>query len=151
MQKILAVASGGGHWKELMLLKEGFDFKHINHVKYITTIAGLPQEEGIQDFEIIKDSNKTQKFALIICFFQILIIYLKYRPNVVISTGAAAGIVSMMIGKIFRAKTIWIDSIANADKLSLSGDLAKHTADIVLTQWEHLADGKEIQFHGSVF
>jgi UDP-N-acetylglucosamine:LPS N-acetylglucosamine transferase len=151
MQKILAVASGGGHWKELMLLKDGFDFKGSSHVKYITTISGLPQEESIHDFEIIKDSNKTQKLALIISFFQIFVIYLKYRPNIVISTGAAAGIVSIIIGKICGAKTIWVDSIANADKLSLSGDIAKWTADIVLTQWEHLADGKDIQFHGSVF
>ena len=151
MQKVLAVASGGGHWKELMLLRDGFDFENINQVKYITTIAGLPEEEGIQDFVIIKDSNKTQKLALVVSFFQILAVYLRYRPDLVISTGAAAGIVSVIIGKIFRAETIWIDSIANADKLSLSGDIARWLADTVLTQWAHLANGKKVQFHGSVF
>jgi UDP-N-acetylglucosamine:LPS N-acetylglucosamine transferase len=151
MNKVLAVASGGGHWKELMLLRSGFDIAKQNHVKYVTTIDGLPQEEAISDFNIILDSNKTKKAALLISFIQIFKIYLNYQPNVVVSTGAAAGIITIFLGKIFRAKTIWIDSIANADKLSLSGEIAKWTADIVVTQWEHLADGKNIQFHGSVF
>jgi UDP-N-acetylglucosamine:LPS N-acetylglucosamine transferase len=150
MIKVLAVASGGGHWKELMLLKDGFDFKDVSQVKYVTTISGLPEEEKIKDFDIIQDSNKTRKAALLISFFQMLSVYLKYRPDVVISTGAAAGIIAVFIGKVFRARTIWIDSIANGDKLSLSGEIAKWTADTVLTQWVHIADGKKVKFHGSV-
>ena len=148
MKKILAVASGGGHWKELMLLKSSFEQ---GSVKYVTTIDGLPQEENFSNFNIVIDANKTKKLALIFSFFQIFMVYIKFRPDVIVTTGAASGVAAILFGKIFKAKTIWIDSIANADKLSLSGNLAKSMADIVLTQWEHLADGKKVLYHGAVF
>ena len=150
MIKVLAVASGGGHWKELLLLKDGFDIPDVNCIKYVTTIPGLPEDEGIKNYSIVKDANKTQKIGLLISFFQIIKIYVGYRPHVVVSTGAAPGILALMLGKLGGAKTIWIDSIANADKFSLSGEIAQRFADTFITQWEHLADGKTIHYHGSV-
>jgi UDP-N-acetylglucosamine:LPS N-acetylglucosamine transferase len=146
--KILAVASGGGHWKELMLLKSVFNN---NSVKYVTTLDGLPQEENIDNFNIIMESNKTKKFALIVSFFQMLKVYLLFRPNVVITTGASVGVFAVVLGNMFNAKTIWVDSIANANKLSLSGELAQKVADITLTQWEHLADGDKVIYRGAIF
>jgi UDP-N-acetylglucosamine:LPS N-acetylglucosamine transferase len=151
MKKILAVASGGGHWKELLLLKNSFDISGSSIVKYVTTLDGLPQEECFHNFEIINESNITNKLSLIVSCYQILKIYIKFRPDIVITTGAAPGIITVLFGKIFNSKTIWVDSIANADKLSLSGYLAKNVADIVLTQWEHLADGDKVLYKGSIF
>ena len=36
-------------------------------------------------------------------------------------------------------RTIWLDSIANSEELSGSGQHAKRWADAWLTQWPHLA------------
>ena len=46
---------------------------------------------------------------------------------------------------MFRSRTIWIDSIANVEKLSSSGAAARLVADVWLTQWPDLArkDGPE--------
>jgi hypothetical protein len=68
---------------------------------------------------------------------------IKHRPDVVISTGAASGYFALRIGKLFGAKTIWLDSIANAEELSLSGAKVQKHADLWLTQWEHLANPQE--------
>lgn len=146
--KILAVASGGGHWQELMLLKNAFGNET---VKYVTTLDGLPQDEGIDNFEIIIESNKTKKLALLGSFFQMLKIYLAFRPDMVITTGASSGVFAIVFGKICRVKTIWIDSIANGDKLSLSGEIAQKFSDITLTQWQELADGEKVIYRGAVF
>ena len=47
-------------------------------------------------------------------------------------------------------KTIWIDSLANAETMSLSGLKVKPYADLWLTQWEHLATPKGPYFYGAV-
>lgn len=148
MKKILAVATGGGHWNELVLLNAAFSN---GHVKYVTTIDGLPQAEGFNEFSIIVDSNKNKKIATLLSAFQLMIIFIKFRPDVVITTGAAAGVVAIFLGRLFRAKNIWVESIANTEQLSLSGKLVKSHVDIMLTQYEHLADGDKLQYQGKIF
>jgi len=146
--KTIAVASGGGHWKQLMLLTENLNK---NDITFITTIDGLPQSNNIKNFYIVKDSNFDEKLAVIFSFFQLLKIFILIRPKIVISTGAAPGVLSILLGRLSGAKTIWVDSIANAEKLSMGGRLSLKIASVVLTQWEHLADGKKVIYKGSVF
>jgi UDP-N-acetylglucosamine:LPS N-acetylglucosamine transferase len=148
MKKILAVATGGGHWNELVLLSAAF---REGQVKYVTTIDGLPQIEGFDDFAIIVDGNKNKKLTTLISVFQLLNIFIKFKPDVVITTGAAAGVVAVFLGKIFRSKTIWVESIANTEQLSLSGNLVKSHVNIMLTQYKHLADGDKLQYQGKIF
>jgi exopolysaccharide biosynthesis glucuronosyltransferase PssD len=72
------------------------------------------------------------------------------RPDVVISTGAAPGFFAIRLGRLMRARTIWIDSVANIEKMSLSGELVCGKADLVLTQWPHLAREGAPLYKGSV-
>lgn len=74
---------------------------------------------------------------------------LAVKPDVVVSTGAAPGLIGLLAGKMLGAKTIWVDSIANVEELSLSGRLAMLFADRTYTQWEGLARPK-VYFHGNV-
>ena len=147
MKKILAVASGGGHWKQLMLLKPAFDGYDIT---YITTIDGLPQQAGLSNYVLVKDSNKDRKLDLLVTVFQILIQLLRIRPDYIISTGAAPGIFSIVIGRALGAKTLWVDSIANGDQLSLGGRIARSVSTEVLTQWEELED-EVVKYRGAVY
>jgi hypothetical protein len=50
------------------------------------------------------------------------------RPDVVITTGAASGYFAVRIGKFFGARTLFLDSIANAERLSLSARMAGATS-----------------------
>ena len=75
---------------------------------------------------------------------------LRHRPNVIITTGAAPGYFALRFGKLFGARTIWIDSMANAEKLSKSGAEVRKHADLWLTQWEHLAQPEGPHFIGRV-
>jgi hypothetical protein len=69
---------------------------------------------------------------------------------VVISTGAAPGYFALRFGKRLGARTIWLDSIANVDELSLSGQRAGKYAGLWLTQWQHLATPAGPHFAGAV-
>lgn len=148
MKKILAVASGGGHWVQLRRLFRAFDGCDLAlatvHADYV---ADAPA--GAR-FYTIRDATRWDKLGLIVLAFQILRIVLIERPQVVLSTGAAPGYLALRIGKLFGARTIWIDSIANVEQMSLSGQRIKPYADVWLTQWEHLARPEGPIFIGAV-
>ena len=63
---------------------------------------------------------------------------------------AAPGLVCVLAGWLLRYKTIWVDSIANAEHLSASGRIARRFASRVYTQWPDLAQ-EDIVFAGTVW
>ena len=66
-----------------------------------------------------------------------------------VSTGAAPGYLAIRFARMMGARTVWIDSVANVEELSMSGRMASETADLCLTQWPHLAQG-QIRYLGAV-
>jgi UDP-N-acetylglucosamine:LPS N-acetylglucosamine transferase len=75
---------------------------------------------------------------------------LAYRPDVVISTGALPGLVALTLAKVMRAQTIWVDSIANAEEMSMSGKHARRVADLWLSQWPHVAEAEGADYYGAI-
>ena len=76
---------------------------------------------------------------------------MRERLDLVITTGAAPSVLALGMARTFlRARTIWIDSIANAECMSSSGLQARWAAKVWLTQWEHLAKPEGPQYWGSV-
>ncbi len=134
--KILAVASGGGHWVQLRRLLPALE-KH--NLTYATTNRGYAQEAEPFRFYVVNDASRDRKLALIVLAMRMAYVLLRERPDIVISTGAAPGYVALRLGRFFGARTIWVDSIANVDAMSLAGTLARPYADLWLTQWPHLA------------
>jgi UDP-N-acetylglucosamine:LPS N-acetylglucosamine transferase len=145
-QRILAVASSGGHWVQLRRLAPAFEG---NDVAYLSTDAGHRAEVGAARFHTVRDANRWDKVALVRCALQVLWVVLRERPDVVVSTGAAPGYLAIRFARPLRARTIWIDSVANVDELSMSGRMASETADLCLTQWPELAGGR-VRYLGAV-
>ena len=135
-KRILAVSSGGGHWVQLLRLREAFK----GHDMAYATVAKVyePDVDG-ERFYVVRDATRWNKLGLVLLALQLTWILIRERPDVVLSTGAAPGYVGLRIGKWFGAKTIWLDSIANVQRLSLSGERIGPHADLWLTQWSHLA------------
>ena len=147
-KRILAVASGGGHWMQLCVLHPAFDGHDVTFVTVDETAKSqLP--EGAK-LHVVRDANRWNRWDLVVCFFQMVIVVLRVRPHVVVSTGAAPGYIALRLGKLLGARGVWVDSIANVDELSMSGRLAGKIADLWLTQWEHLAREEGPSFRGSI-
>jgi len=87
---------------------------------------------------------------LLILACNLIWIFIKEKPGVVISTGAAPGYFALLLGKWFGARTIWIDSMANIEDLSMSGSRVGRYADLWLTQWPHLAKSEGPHYAGGV-
>ena len=118
-------------------------------VAYVTTNPGHRPEVGAARFYVVRDGNRTSKLSLLVSAVQIGRVIIRERPQVVISTGAAPGYLALRLAKALGARTVWIDSVANVDELSMSGRLASEMADLCLTQWPHLAGGS-VTYEGSV-
>lgn len=151
-RRVLAAASGGGHWVELMRIMPAFDGCDI---AYLTVNCEYRGEVPGHRFYAVNDATRWNKLASAFMALRILLVLLRERPEVVVTTGAAPGYFAILLGKLLGAKTIWLDSIANVDELSMSGQMAGKHADLWLTQWPHLAQssqagGRHPQFAGAV-
>lgn len=135
-KKILAVASGGGHWIQLMWLREAFDG---NSVVFVGLNEMYRTEVLPHRFYAIPEVSRLHKWKFPITLLKLVVIFAKERPDIVITTGSAPGMLALRIGKVLGARTMWIDSIANVEEMSFSGRKARKYADVWLTQWPHLA------------
>lgn len=146
--KVLAVSSGGGHWIQLMRISPAFDGMD---VVYAST-----QEEGALGVEFekyykLRDATRFNKRSIAIVTFQAFRMLLKERPDVVVTTGALPGLITLILARaLFGSRTIWIDSIANCEVLSTSGRIAKRFSSLWLTQWVHVSSDRGPHFWGSV-
>jgi len=130
-----------------MLLREGLE---AYDVRYATTDPEIARQRGIVEVETLPDCNQNTPIAAARCAIAAVRIILKHRPDVVLSTGAAPGYFCLLAGRLVSARTLWIDSVANGEELSMCGKLSRRTAHECLTQWEHLADGASVKYRGAV-
>ncbi len=135
-RRILAIASGGGHWVQLLRLRPAFEG---HRVTYVTVNPAYRSDVGGARFHTVNDATRWNKFGLVRMALRLAVILLRERPDVIISTGAAPGFFGIRLGRLLGARTIWLDSIANVEHLSMSGEKIGRHADLWLTQWPHLA------------
>lgn len=146
--KILAIASGGGHWEQLMLIRPAFVDAE---VKYVTTLDGLADRSGITNCALVHECNRNDLGKVLANAWRISVLIARFKPDVVISTGALPGLIAVALAKvIFRKRTIWLDSVANGKEFSMSGRMAKRFSSLWLTQWEEVADASGAAYLGRV-
>lgn len=147
MRKVLAAASGGGHWIELLRLAPALEHTDLN---YVTVNESYRTQVPHAGFFCVRDATQWSRLDLVISAMQILLVVIRLRPDIVISTGAAPGYFALRFGKLFGAKTIWLDSLANIDELSRAGQMAGKYADLWLTQWPDLSAPGGPEYSGNV-
>ena len=135
-KRVLFVSSSGGHWVQLMRLAT-----HLQQYDrfFICTEPGYADQVSPSQFYSVPDATRWNKLRLIHQALRVLIIFIRVWPDVVISTGAAPGFFALFFGNIFGKKTIWIDSFANVDEMSLSGKRVKNYANLWLTQHKEVS------------
>lgn len=133
--RVLAIASGGGHWVQLLRLGPAFEGCEIT---FATVRRSYEADVEGARFHLIPDATRWNKFAMIWLAIRIILVLIRVRPSVVVTTGAAPGLIAIVLARLVRARTVWIDSVANVEEMSLSGQKAASHADLWLTQWPHL-------------
>lgn len=140
MKKICFIASSGGHFEQIMMLKPLMEkyksFIVTEKTNYSVSNSDIP-------FYYLKQVNRHEaKFILymLINTIKTLGIFFKERPDVVISTGALATIPMCIIAKLFRKKIIFIESFAKINSPTLTGKLVYKFADQFYVQWEDMKE-----------
>ena len=138
-KKICLISSSGGHFEQLKMLQKLGE-------KYNTFIVTEKTDYNKEDKKInyfVMQVNRKEKlfiFKMIGILFKSLYIFLKEKPDVIISTGVLAAIPMLFIGHIFRKKVIYIESFAKTNSPTMTGNLIyKHKiADQFYVQWESM-------------
>jgi UDP-N-acetylglucosamine:LPS N-acetylglucosamine transferase len=150
--KILAVASLGGHWMQLLRICSELSQTHT--IAYVTTNADaasmLPTPGAT--LHTVADFSRWDAWRLPGVLWRLCRIIRRERPRAVITTGAAPGLMAILAARLMGVRTLWIDSIANAATLSGSGAMARRIAHHTFTQWSQLADAeRHVEYHGNCF
>ena len=70
--------------------------------------------------------------------YQSIIILLRKRPKVILSTGSGIALATCIFGKMIGAKVIYLESGARITSPSRTGKLMYYIADDFIVQWEPL-------------
>jgi UDP-N-acetylglucosamine:LPS N-acetylglucosamine transferase len=147
--KICLAASAGGHLSQLLKLVDSWN----GYETFSITTTEVVREK-LQNFGpvyTVGECNRQHPILVFKVLLQCIRIILKERPDVIISTGAAVGCITCFLGKFIGAKIIWLDSITNVEKLSLSGRMVRFISDLFLVQWPELAQKyKNVEYIGAV-
>ena len=147
--KICLAASAGGHISQLLKLAASWN----GYETFCVTTTEVVRNKLIElgEVYVVGECNRQHPIRVIAVLLRCLRIVIRERPDVVISTGAAAGCMLCFLGKMIGAKVVWIDSITNVERISLSGRMVRYVADLFLVQWPELAGRyKRIEFVGTV-
>jgi UDP-N-acetylglucosamine:LPS N-acetylglucosamine transferase len=136
-RKVLLVSSSGGHWTELRRLADAFEpYERV----WCSVLGEMRAEVAPDAFHLVPDATRWNKLRLAWSALRVLAVLVRVRPDVVVSTGAAPGYFAVLFARAVGARSVWIDSIANAEELSMSGRKAARIATLTLTQWPELGD-----------
>ena len=141
-KKILFISSTGGHFSELMQLKPLMEKckYHIVTEKTKTNSNLKEKYEGKIDFLIYETKKRPFRYAFVLlanCFIS-LYVYLKVRPQIVITTGTHTAGPMCCIAKILGSKLIYIETFANRKTKTVTGKLLYLISDTFVVQWEEM-------------
>lgn len=148
--KLALICSSGGHLVEL--LPVGNALKEYNKF-WVTFFSEITKKTLIgEKFYFVVDPRRNL-LRFLILFLQSLIIFLKEKPDVVITTGAGVAIPFCIISKFFGKKVIFIESLCRTKSPSLTGRILYYFSDLFFVQWESNLKfyGKKAKFVGTLF
>jgi hypothetical protein len=137
--KLCVGASAGGHTTELFALLEHASWWPRDAVGVTTLEIVRRQFERLGPTTVIGECDRRKPWAAVGVLFRAWRFVHRDRPDVIVTTGSLplARVCGMV--KLYGGKVVWIDSIAQTDRLSLSGNLVRWFADRCYAQWPSVA------------
>ena len=134
--KVCLVGSSGGHLTHLYMLKSFWE----NHERFWVTFDKEDARSLLEGERMIPcyfPTNRNLKNLIknTILAWKVL---RKEKPDVIISSGAAVAVPFFYLGKLFGAKTVYIEVFDRIDGPTLTGKLVHPIADLFVVQWEEM-------------
>lgn len=143
---ICLTCSHGGHLNEMLQLREAFEGCHTFYFCYdaetTRTLPGayLVPNMARNPWEFLKNLGRVWR------------IFRRERPGLIVSTGAEIAIPVVLVGKLFRARALYIECGAQVAHPSVTGRVMYWLADEFYVQWPELlaAYGPRARYVGSL-
>lgn len=145
--RLIAAASGGGHWIQLLRLRDAFQGFDTAFVSMFDSYR--PMVDGHR-YYTVPDASRFDLKGFLPVFWRALKIVARERPRAIVTTGSAPMLSFILLGRLTGARTLWIDSIANSERMSSSGRLARKLAHCTISQWPEVAAAEGVDCWGSV-
>ena len=130
--KLCLVSSSGGHWEQIQKLQplidkyEGFyvteKTKFEANAKYLMIQTDL--KDKLMIFKMTYNSIKT------------LYIWIKERPDFIITTGTMVAYPFYILSILFKKKFVFIETFGRANMPTVAGQKMEKHADLFIVQWE---------------
>lgn len=142
MKRVMFISSVGGHLTQLLELKSMF--KDYDYVLVTEKTEVTKDMKGKYNMNYLLYGSREYLLSYIFKFsFNVLksfYLFFKYRPSVIITTGAHTAVPMCYIGRLFGKKIIFIESYAKRTSPTLSGRLVYPIATIFVVQWETMLE-----------
>lgn len=143
-KRVMFISSVGGHLTQLLELKSMF--KDYNYVLITEKTDVTIDLKNKYKMSYLPYGSRNQKFAYPFILFwsciKSLFYFIKYNPNVIISTGANTAAAMCCLGKIFGKKVIYIESFAKRTSPTITGKsiYKLHAYTTFVVQWESMLE-----------
>lgn len=143
--KICLACSAGGHLTEILQLLPILK----DHDFFFFTFGTGHSKLTLKKFRSYFTTDPLRKpLQMLKVIYRSLVVFLKERPDVIISTGANVAVPICILGRLFGSKLIFIECSAQVFKPSLSGRILYHFSDLFFVQWKYLIKYYEHAIYG---
>lgn len=144
MKKVMFISSTGGHLNELLQLKPLFEKYDYNVVteKTKSNLYLKDRFKGKVHYLVYGTKHNMWKYLFIFPFncLRSLYLFLKIRPEVIISTGSHTAVPMCYIAHFFKKKVVYIETFANIYTKTVAGRLVYPIADYFIVQWDSMLE-----------
>jgi UDP-N-acetylglucosamine:LPS N-acetylglucosamine transferase len=146
--KALLVCSPGGHLLQMLCLEPAWGDLRRTWV----TLEAPDSEHLLEEERVVLAQGPTNRSlrALLANLRLAWRVVRRERPDVILSTGAALALPFFLVGKLFGARLIYVESLTRTGALSLTGRLVYPLADAFFVQWPGAAGPKRARFVGGL-
>ena len=130
--KLCLVSSSGGHWEQLQKLKpliEKYDgFLVTEKTKFDADAKYFMKQTDLKD--------KLMIFKMFWNSLYTLFIWIRERPDFIITTGTIVAYPFYLLSIIFRKKFVFIETFGRANMPTVAGKMMEKHSDLFIVQWE---------------
>ena len=153
--RMLFVLGSGGHTTRGLILSEWLNEESYYMVPWESDHTKKRVKKNYFSVISPRIRAKSNRILTIIrtlfLFCHSLIILLIVRPNIVISTGSGISFPTLLLARLFRAKSVYIESPSRVHEPSIAGRMLIGKVTRWFSSWKELAEtSEEIEYGGII-
>lgn len=130
--RLCLVSSSGGHWEQLQKLQPLIDkydgFMVTEKTQFEANAKYFMKQTDLKD--------KLMIFKMLWNAFYALIIWIKERPDFVITTGTMVAYPFYLLAVVFNKRFVFIETFGRANMPTVAGKKMEKHSDLFIVQWE---------------